>query len=269
MGKHMIGNLKGKVAIVTGAGQGIGEGIARCFAAAGAKVLIATRTAKNGAAVADSIVKSGGVASLLQTDVGQHAQVDRAVAHAVETYGQLDIVVHNAGVYPVRSIEELSDGDLDTTLAVNLKAGFWLIKAALPHLRRQGGGRFLFTSSVTGPNVAMPGTAHYAASKSGMNGLIRTAALEFARENITVNGVEPGYILTPAMQALGSEAEIAEMAKCIPAGKLGKPLDIANTMLFLASDEAAYITGQTIVVDGGSTLPESPVVLDAYYNSKK
>jgi len=265
----MIGNLKGKVAIVTGAGQGIGEGIARCFAAAGAKVLIATRTVKNGAAVADSIVKSGGVASLLQTDVGQHAQVDRAVAHAVETYGRLDIVVHNAGVYPVHSIEELSDGDLDTTLAVNLKAGFWLIKAALPHLRRQGGGRFLFTSSVTGPNVAMPGTAHYAASKSGMNGLIRTAALEFARENITVNGVEPGYILTPAMQALGSEAEIAEMAKCIPAGKLGKPLDIANTMLFLASDEAAYITGQTIVVDGGSTLPESPVVLDAYYNSKK
>jgi 3-oxoacyl-[acyl-carrier protein] reductase len=265
----MIGNLKGKVAIVTGAGQGIGEGIARCFAAAGAKVLIATRTAKNGAAVADSIVKSGGVASLLQTDVGQQPQVDRAVAHAVETYGRLDIVVHNAGVYPVRSIEELSDGDLDTTLAVNLKAGFWLIKAALPHLRRQGGGRFLFTSSVTGPNVAMPGTAHYAASKSGMNGLIRTAALEFARENITVNGVEPGYILTPAMQALGSEAEIAEMAKCIPIGKLGKPLDIANTMLFLASDEAAYITGQTIVVDGGSTLPESPVVLDAYYNSKK
>jgi len=265
----MIGNLKGKVAIVTGAGQGIGEGIARCFAAAGAKVLIATRTAKNGAAVADSIGKSGGVASLLQTDVGQHAQVDRAVAHAVETYGRLDIVVHNAGVYPVRSIEELSDGDLDTTLAVNLKAGFWLIKAALPHLRRAGGGRFLFTSSVTGPNVAMPGTAHYAASKSGMNGLIRTAALEFARENITVNGVEPGYILTPAMQALGSEAEIAEMAKCIPLGKLGKPLDIANTMLFLASDEAAYITGQTIVVDGGSTLPESPVVLDAYYNSKK
>jgi len=265
----MIGNLEGKVAIVTGAGQGIGEGIARCFAAAGAKVLIATRTAKNGAAVADSIVKSGGVASLLQTDVGQHAQVDRAVAPAVETYGRLDIVVHNAGVYPVRSIEELSDGDLDTTLAVNLKAGFWLIKAALPHLRHQGGGRFLFTSSVTGPNVAMPGTAHYAASKSGMNGLIRTAALEFARENITVNGVEPGYILTPAMQALGSEAEIAEMAKCIPLGKLGKPLDIANTMLFLASDEAAYITGQTIVVDGGSTLPESPVVLDAYYNSKK
>jgi 3-oxoacyl-[acyl-carrier protein] reductase len=264
----MIGNLQGKVAIVTGGGQGIGEGIARRFAAAGAKVLIATRTAKNGQAVADSIVKAGGVASLLQSDVGKHAEVDRAVAHAVSTYGRLDIVVHNAGVYPILSIEQLSDADLETTLAVNLKAGFWLIQAALPHFRKQGGGRFLFTSSVTGPNVAMPGTAHYAASKSGMNGLIRTAALEYARSNITVNGVEPGYILTPAMQALGTEAEIAEMAKCIPLGKLGAPLDIANAMLFLASDEAAYITGQTIVVDGGSTLPESPVVLDAYYNSQ-
>jgi len=265
----MIGDLRGKVAIVTGAGQGIGEGIARCFAKAGAKVLIATRTARNGQAVADSIVASGGVASLLQTDVGRHEEVRRSVEHVVSLYGRLDIVVHNAAVYPVLPIEELSDADLDMTLSVNLKAGFWFIQAALPHLRKQRGGRFLFTSSVTGPNVAMPGTAHYAASKSGMNGLIRTAALEFARDNITVNGVEPGYIRTPAMEALGSEEEIAEMAKCIPLGKLGNPIDIANTMLFLASDEAAYITGQTIVVDGGSTLPESPIVLDAYYNSKK
>src|ERR1700741_720717 len=116
----MIGDLTGKVAIVTGAGQGIGEGIARCFAKAGAKVLIATRTAKNGQQVADAIVRDGGVASLLQTDVGQHEQVKRAVAHAVSTYGRLDIVVHNAGVYPVLSIEELSDKDLDLTLSVNL-----------------------------------------------------------------------------------------------------------------------------------------------------
>src|SRR5882672_11918082 len=265
----MIVDLSDKVAIVTGAGQGIGEGIARVFAKAGAKIVIATRSRANGQSVADSIVASGGVASLLQTDVGQHEQVKRAVEHAVSTYGRLDIVVHNAAVYPVLPIEQLSDADLDLTLSVNLKAGFWLIQESLPHLRKRGGGRFLFTSSVTGPNVAMPGTAHYAASKCGINGLIRTAALEYARQNITVNGVEPGYILTPAMDALGSEAEIAEMAKCIPLGKLGSPADIANTMLFLASPEAAYITGQTIVVDGGSTLPESPVVLDAYYSSKQ
>jgi 3-oxoacyl-[acyl-carrier protein] reductase len=264
----MIVDLSGKVAIVTGAGQGIGEGIARLFAKSGAKVVIATRSTANGQAVADSIVKSGGVASLNQTDVGQHDQVKRVVAQTVDRFGRLDIVVHNAGVYPILSIERLSDADLDHTLSVNLKAGFWFIQAALPHLRKQGGGRFLFTSSVTGPNVAMPETAHYAASKNGINGLIRTAALEYARENITVNGVEPGYILTPAMDALGGPEALAEMAKQIPIGKLGLPIDVANAMLFLASDAAAYITGQTIVVDGGSTLPESPVVLDSFYKGQ-
>jgi 3-oxoacyl-[acyl-carrier protein] reductase len=263
----MSQELSGKVAIVTGAGQGIGEAIARRFAQAGAKVLIATRTAKTGQAVADAITAGGGVARLLHVDIGTHEAVKRTVAQAVESFGRLDIVVHNAAVYPVLPIEQLSDADLDRTLSVNLKASFWFIQEALPHLRRQGGGRFLFTSSVTGPNVAMPGTAHYGASKGGINALIRTAALEFARDNITVNGIEPGYILTPAMAALGSEEELAQMARCIPLGKLGDPLDCANAMLFLASDAAAYITGQTIVVDGGSTLPESPIVLEAYYNS--
>ena len=261
-------DLSGKVAIVTGAGQGIGEGIARLFARSGAKVVLATRSKGNGQSVADAITKAGGVAWLNQTDVGQHDQVKRVVAQTVERFGRLDIVIHNAAVYPVVPIEKLSDADLDMTLSVNLKAGFWFIQEALPHLRKQGGGRFLFTSSVTGPNVVMPGTAHYAASKNGINGLIRTAALEYARDNITVNGIEPGYILTPAMDALGGPEAIAEMAKQIPIGKLGMPLDIANAMLFLASDAAAYITGQTIVVDGGSTLPESPVVLDSFYSGQ-
>ena len=264
----MIVDLSEKVAIVTGSGQGIGEGIARLFAKAGAKVVIATRSEANGRTVADSIVETGGVAWLNQTDIGRRSEVKRVVAQTVERFGRLDIVVHNAAVYPVIAIERLSDEDLDRTLAVNLKAGFWLIQEALPHLRKRGGGRFLFTSSVTGPNVAMPGTAHYAASKGGMNGLIRTAALEYARQNITVNGVEPGYILTPAMEALGGPEALTQMASQIPLGKLGNPVDIANAMLFLASDAAAYITGQTIVVDGGSTLPESPVVLEAFYQGQ-
>jgi 3-oxoacyl-[acyl-carrier protein] reductase len=264
----VIVDLSEKVAIVTGSGQGIGEGIARVFAKAGAKVVIATRSEANGRTVTDSIVKAGGVAWLNQTDIGRRSEVKRVVAQTVERFGRLDIVVHNAAVYPVIAIEQLSDEDLDRTLAVNLKAGFWLIQEALPHLRKRGGGRFLFTSSVTGPNVAMPGTAHYAASKGGMNGLIRTAALEYARQNITVNGVEPGYILTPAMEALGGPEALTQMASQIPLGKLGNPVDIANAMLFLASDAAAYITGQTIVVDGGSTLPESPVVLEAFYQGQ-
>jgi 3-oxoacyl-[acyl-carrier protein] reductase len=261
----MSGALQDKVAVVTGAGQGIGEGIARVFAAAGAKVVIATRSAGNGQQVADAIQASGGTACLIQTDVGRHAQIDAMVARTVDTYGGLDIMVHNAAVYPMHTIEELADEALENTLAVNLKAAFWLTQASLPHFRKAGRGRLLFTSSVTGPTVAMPGTAHYAATKAGLNGFIRTAALEYARENITVNGIEPGYILTPAMQALGDADEITEMAEYIPMGKLGQPEDIANAMLFLASDAAGYITGQTIVVDGGSTLPESPVVLRGFY----
>jgi 3-oxoacyl-[acyl-carrier protein] reductase len=265
----MIVDLSGKVAIVTGSGQGIGEGIARVFAGAGAKVVLATRSEANGRSVADSIVKGGGVAWLNQTDVGRRSEVQRVVAQTVERFGRLDIVIHNAGVYPIIPIEKLSDEDLDLTLCVNLKAGFWFIQESLPYLRKQGGGRILFTSSVTGPNVAMPGTAHYAASKAGLNGLIRTAALEYARQNVTVNGVEPGYILTPAMESLGGPEALVQMASQIPLGRLGQPADIANTMLFLASDAAGYITGQTIVVDGGSTLPESPVVLEAFYQEQR
>lgn len=261
----MLGDLSGKVAIVTGAGQGIGEGIAKVFARAGAKVVVATRSAGNGQETVDDIVAAGGEAILVQCDIGQHAVVDDVVAQTVDHYGRVDIGVHNAAIYPLHTVEELSDEVLDQTLAVNMKAAVWLTQACVPHFRRQGWGRLIFTSSVTGPRVAMPGTSHYAMSKGGMNGFIRTAALEYARENITVNGVEPGYILTQAMSALGDEEELKAMAACIPKGALGVPEDIANTMLFLASEEAGYLTGQTIVVDGGSTLPESQVVMDGFY----
>jgi 3-oxoacyl-[acyl-carrier protein] reductase len=266
MGSLMISDLSNKTAIVTGAGHGICAGIAQVFARAGAKVVVATRSAGNGQATVDAINQNGGDALLIQCDVGNRADVEAVVAQTVAHYGRVDIGVHNAAIYPIHYIEDLSDEVLDQTLAVNMKAAFWLTQACLPHFRKQGGGRLIFTSSVTGPRVAMPGTAHYAMSKGGMNGFIRTAALEYARENITINGVEPGYILTQAMSALGSEEELKAMAECIPQGHLGKPEDIANTMLFLASDEAGYITGQTIVVDGGSTLPESHVVMQGFYD---
>ncbi|MFM7275916.1 MAG: SDR family oxidoreductase [Gammaproteobacteria bacterium] len=261
----MLGDMRGKVVIVTGAGQGIGEGIARVFARAGARVVVAARSAGNGQGVVDGIRAAGGEARLVVTDVGYREHVESLVAQTVAHYGRLDVSIHNAAVYPLHNLEDLSDEVLDRTLAVNMKGGVWLLQASLPHFRAAGQGRMLFTSSVTGPRVAMPGTAHYAMSKGGMNGLIRTAALEYARENITVNGIEPGYILTQAMSALGDEAQLKAMAHCIPLGRLGTVEEIAHTMLFLASDEAAYITGQTIVVDGGSTLPESQVVMDGFY----
>ena len=258
-------NLKDKVVIVTGSGQGIGVGIARVFAQNGAKIIVATRTEKSGLETVNKIEKEGGKATLIQCDLGQREQVTQLIDETVKQYGRLDIVIHNAAIYPMQSIETLSDQQLNQTLDVNLKAAFWLTKDALPHLRNAPYGRIIFTSSVTGPRVVMPETAHYAASKSGLNGFIRSAALELARENITVNGVEPGYILTPAMAALTGDEGQKEMATQIPLGALGVPEDIAYTMLFLASQQASYLTGQTIAVDGGSTLPESPVLLEQFY----
>ena len=195
-------------------------------------------------------------------DIGSVESVERSVAETVDKWGGIDIMVHNAASFLGGNVDEYSEDDLETVLSVNLKACFRYSKAVIPHFRQRGGGRLIFTSSVTGPRVAMPGTAYYAASKGGMNAFIRTAAMELARENITVNGVEPGYIRTAAMELLADEEGLAQMTKYIPAGYMGKPEDIAYCMLYLASDEARYITGQTICIDGGSTLPESPVFLE-------
>jgi 3-oxoacyl-[acyl-carrier protein] reductase len=256
-------SLQGKVALVTGGGRGIGAAIASCFAESGAQVLIANRTADAGEAVAAAIRAQGGVAEAVGCDIGQRDQAEQAVAEAVRRFGALDIVVHNAAVNPWARIEALGDDALDQTLAVNLKACFWLVQAALPHWRARGAGRMLVTSSVTGPRVAMPGCAHYAASKAGVNGFIRSAALELAAERITVNGVEPGYIAKQGGSLLSDPARAERIARHIPAGALGRPEDIAWAMCYLASDAANYVTGQTLVVDGGSTLPESPFFQEA------
>jgi 3-oxoacyl-[acyl-carrier protein] reductase len=250
--------LAERAALVTGGGRGIGAAIARVFAQAGAQVLIANRTAAVGEAVAAALRAEGHAAESIGCDIGRRAEAERAVAEAVHRFGRLDIVVHNAAINPWASLGAIEDEALDDTLAVNLKACFWLTQAALPHWRAQHGGRMLVTSSVTGPRVAMPGSSAYAASKAGVNGFIRSAALELAHEGITVNGVEPGYIAKQGGSLLSDPERAARIARHIPAGELGRPEDIAHAMCFLASDAARYITGQTIVVDGGSTLPESP-----------
>ncbi len=258
----MFGSLEDKIVIVTGGGQGIGASIAQVFAGAGAKVMVATRTARHGEATVGEIMEAGGIAALCQVDIGELADIERAVSETVDKWGGVDIMVHNAASFLGGPVEGYVEDDLETVLSVNLKACFRLSKAVIPHFKKRGGGRLLFTSSVTGPRVAIPGTSYYAASKGGVNAFIRTAAIELARDNITVNGVEPGFIRTAAMDHLADEAGLAHMAKYIPVGYIGDPEDIAYCMLYLASDQARYITGQTICVDGGSTLPETPVFYD-------
>ncbi|WP_137819131.1 SDR family oxidoreductase [Pseudomonas sp. 2FG] len=250
-------DFTGRVALVTGSGQGIGRAIARLFAQQGAKVLVATRTAASGAETLRLIREAGGTAELIAIDLGSRAAAEQAVAAALEAFGRLDILIHNAALFPLHDLASLPDDMLEATLAVNLKSCFWLTQAALPSLRATGAGRILITSSVTGPRTAIPGLAHYAASKAGVNGFIRAAALELAQHGITVNGVEPGLIATPAMANFGDATALTRMAANIPLKRLGSPEDIAQAMRFLASLEAGYITGQTLVVDGGALLPEN------------
>lgn len=253
-------DLSGRTCIVTGGARGIGRSIARTFAAHGATIVIGDNSADGGMDACAELIRGGAKAHAVQTDVADPPQVAHLVREAANRFGGVDIVIHNAAFYPLRPLADIDAALLERTLSVNLAAAFWLTQEALPFLRRSGHGRVLVTSSVAGPRVAYPGLAHYCASKSGINGFIRAAALELASEGITVNGIEPGMIATPASSNLGDDAHQARLAARIPLGRLGQPEDVANAMLFLASDAASYITGQTIVVDGGALLPECGVM---------
>ncbi|MES5099185.1 SDR family oxidoreductase [Agrobacterium sp. BA1120] len=247
----MTDRLKDKVALVIGASRGIGKAIAQRFLEEGAKVVVSDFEVDEGKATAEEF----GV-DFIQTDISKMDDAVAAVTHTLSRHGRLDIIVQNAGIYPWQLIENTSPDDWDRVMAVNLRGCFNAARAALTPMKAQGSGRILFTSSITGPHVTSPGHGHYAATKAGINGFIRSAALEFSSYGITVNGVEPGNILTEAVQLHRSPAFIENMKVSIPLGRLGSPRDVANAFLFLASDDASYITGTTIVVDGGQLLPE-------------
>ena len=247
----MAGRLEGKIALIVGAARGIGKGIAIRFAEEGAHLVLADTEVDAGQAAADEVG-----AAFIRTDISRMEDAQKAVALAQQRYGRLDIIVQNAGIYPWQLIENTSPDDWDRVMAVNLRGTFNAARAALVPMKAQGYGRMLFTSSITGPHVTSPGHGHYSATKAGINGFIRSAALEFSSYGITVNGVEPGNILTEAITEHRGAEFIRNMEDSIPLGRLGKPRDIANAFLFLASDEADYITGTTIVVDGGQLLPE-------------
>lgn len=252
----MLTSIAGRSVIVTGASKGIGKGIARVFASKGAKVMLAARGAADLDAAVGEIRAAGGAAEAQVCDVTDWGSVQALVAATEAAFGGVDVLCANAGIFPQKKIVDLSPEDWDHVLATNLKSAFLCVKACIPAFERKGGGRVVLTSSITGPITGFPGWTHYGASKAGQLGFLRTAAMELSRYGVTVNAVLPGNIVTEGLEGLG-EDYLRQMAESIPLKRLGAVEDIGHAALFFASDEAGYVTGQTIVVDGGQVLPES------------
>jgi 3-oxoacyl-[acyl-carrier protein] reductase len=252
----MAGRVDGKVAVVIGGARGIGAAIAERLLEEGARVVIADKLVDEGSAAARRL-SGRGEAMFVAADVSRKDAVDALVEATLQRFSRVDILVQNAGIFPYTMLSDITVDEWDAVLGVNLRGCFLAIQACARPMRARVYGRIVLTSSITGPRVASPGHGHYSASKAGINGLIRAAAIELAPDGITVNGVEPGNILTEGMRAERSVEYISAMARSVPLGRLGTPQDVAHAVLFLASDEAAYITGTTIVVDGGQILPES------------
>jgi 3-oxoacyl-[acyl-carrier protein] reductase len=252
----MLTSIAGRSVIVTGSSKGIGKGIARVFAKNGGKVLIVSRHLDEAEACAEELRREGGTAKGHAADVTKLDDMQAMAEAAASAHGGIDVLCANTGIFPQTKIEELSPEDWDQVMATNLKGTFLAIKACLPQLKKSDQGRVVITSSITGPITGFPGWAHYGATKAGQLGFMRTVAIELAKYGITINAVMPGNILTEGLIALGPDYE-RSMASSIPLKKLGRVEDIGYAALFLASKEAAYITGQTIVVDGGQILPES------------
>ncbi|MEQ8230398.1 MAG: 3-oxoacyl-ACP reductase FabG [Gammaproteobacteria bacterium] len=255
----MLTSIAGRSVIVTGASRGIGKGIAGVFARHGANVCVVSRDVEQATACASAL---GGSAIGFAADIATPAGAQAMAQAAADQFGGIDILCANAGIFPQTKIEELDADEWDSVMATNLKGAFLSVKACLPWLKRSDQGRVVLTSSITGPVTGYPGWSHYGASKAGQLGFMRTAAIELAKYRITVNAVLPGNVVTEGLEGLG-EGYLDTMAASIPLRTLGTVDDIGNAALFFASREAAYITGQTLVVDGGQILPETLEALDA------
>ncbi len=252
----MFTPVEGKTVIVTGASRGIGKGIAKVFASRGADVLLVARNEAPVREAADEIKSAGGEASVFVGDVSSWDDMQQMAETAARRYGGIDVLCSNAGIFPSRGISDMSPDEWDQVLGVNAKGSFLAVKACVAELSKKEYGRIILTSSITGPITGYAGWSHYGASKAAQLGFMRTAAIELAKNNITVNAVMPGNIITEGLQDLGEEY-LETMAASIPLKTLGTVEDIGYAALFLATKEAGYITGQTIVVDGGQTVPES------------
>jgi 3-oxoacyl-[acyl-carrier protein] reductase len=253
-------SLEGRVAVVTGAASGVGLGIAEVLAQEQARVVVVDVDAASAERAAEALKSAGGCALAVEADVVDRAAMDAMAAKVLDRLGRIDIVAANAGIYPSVAIEQMADADWDRVMDINVKGVLHAVQACLPSMRRRGYGRIVLTSSITGPLVGAPELAHYAASKAAILGLMRSAALEVVGDGITVNAVQPGNVRTPGIEQFGEEF-VSDMIASIPMRRLAEPADVGWAVRFLASEEAGYITGQTIVIDGGQVLPEGALYL--------
>jgi len=246
--------IKDKIAIVTGAGSGIGKATALLFAKEGAKVVVANRRIDKGEATVAEIKNLGGEAIFIQTDVSQWEEVKRMVSKAVETYGRVDILVNNAGVVKFSPLHQTTDEDWDYVLNINLKGTFYGMKAVIPEMLKIGKGKIVNITSIAGL-VGFDQIGPYCASKGGIIALTREAALEYAKNKININCIAPGVIATEMTKGLLDDPSTqANFQAQTPYPRLGIPEDIAYAALYLASDEADFVTGEVLVVDGGWTV---------------
>ena len=252
----MFTPITGRTVLVTGGTKGIGKGIAGVFARAGANVVVNGRDPEVGEAAVRDLSGQGGEVAYLGGDVRTAGDCERLAEETAARFGGIDVLCANAGVFPDVKLADMTEDDIDSIFATNVKGCMLTVKACLPYLERSGHGRVILTSSITGPITGFPGWSHYGATKAAQLGFLRTACIELAPKKITINAVLPGNVVSEGLEELGDDY-LAAMTAAIPLGRLGRVEEIGAAALFLATDEAGYITGQTIVVDGGQTLPES------------
>lgn len=251
----MSEDFTGRSVVVTGAGRGLGRGIAEAFAAAGACVSLGARTLSHANDALDTIRDRGGQAVVIGCDVARHTDCAALIAGAAEAFGGVDVVVHCAADIPHGGVGQVSDSGLERGIASIAKAAWWLLDAARPHLAASySGGRFIAIGSVNGTVTVVPNMTAYGMAKAALHAFVRGAALDVVADGITVNAIQPGLIATDNARSVLGEEGLAAYVATVPVGRAGVPEDFAHACMFLASPRSSYITGASLVMDGGSSL---------------